>query len=86
MPTATPEMAEELIERALTLSREDRERIIIALLPSIDSPPGRPDSDWEYWKAEIARRAEAVRNGTVKTHTLEEAMALIRKAREERVS
>ena len=81
--TETPEMAEQLIERALTLSSADRERIVLALLPSIDPPPGPPDSDWAYWKMEIARRIEAVRNGTAKTVTPEQMHAAVRTALEE---
>ncbi|MBY0512326.1 MAG: hypothetical protein K2P78_00255 [Gemmataceae bacterium] len=86
--TTTPESPEalearELIERALTLPPAIRERVGLELLWSVDPPPNS-DADWAYWKAELVRRSEAVENGTMKTYTIEEAMAKIRKEREDR--
>jgi len=78
------ELTTELVERAMKLSPENRERLIELLHAGPPIPTPSPVGDWEYWKAEIKRRIEAVENGTMKTHTLEEAMADIRKAREDR--
>ena len=89
--TTTPETPEseltpDLIERLQKLSPESRDRLIVLLggSPPIPAPP--PVGDWAYWKEEIKRRIEAVENGTMKTYTLEEAMAKIRKDREDRQS
>jgi hypothetical protein len=84
-PTATPEMleAESILDRAKRLSPAIREKLGFELLYSV-SPPPNSDADWTYWKAELVRRSEAVENGAMKSYTLEEAMARIRKAREER--
>ena len=89
--TTTPETPEteltpELMERLKKLSPESRDRLIVFLggLPPIPGPP--PVGDWEYWKAEIKRRYEAVQRGEEKTYSLEEAMAKIRKDREDRTS
>ena len=87
--TTTPETLEteltpELIERLKKLSPESRDRLIVLLggsplIPALDTV-----GDWEYWKAEIKRRVEAVEKGEVKAQTLEEAMAAVRKASRER--
>ena len=58
----------------------------IARLRAMLGDPPNSDADWEFWKAEIMRRIEAVESGKVKALTHEEAMAQIRKAREERES
>jgi hypothetical protein len=85
---ATPELElpPELIERLQKLSPESRDRLIVLLggSPPIPGPP--PVGDWAYWKEEIKRRIEAVERGEEKTYTLEEAMAKIRKDREDRQS
>ncbi|MDB5307896.1 MAG: hypothetical protein JWO38_2098 [Gemmataceae bacterium] len=86
MSTATtPEMAEarELIDRAMKLSPAVRESIALELLHSVAPSPGHPGSDWAYWKAEIARRIEAVENGTMKTYTLEETLDYIQSVLDE---
>jgi hypothetical protein len=84
--TPETELTPELIERLKQLSPESRDRLIVLLggfppIPALD-----PVGDWEYWKAEIKRRVEAVEKGEVKAQTLEEAMAAVRKARQERES
>lgn len=73
--TTTPEMneARELVERAVKLPVAIRESVALAIWHSIDPPPNS-DADREYWKAEIARRIEAVENGTMRTYTLEETL------------
>ncbi|QJW96099.1 addiction module protein [Frigoriglobus tundricola] len=73
--TETPEVRD-VLDRALKLSVAERELIARRLRDSIDAPP--TDADWDYWKAEIKRRIEAVENGTMKTYTLEETMAYLR--------
>jgi putative addiction module component (TIGR02574 family) len=73
------ELTPELIERIKKLSPESRERLRALL-----GEPPNSDADWEYWKAEIKRRIEDIESGRVKALTHEEAMAFIRKAREER--
>lgn len=78
--TITP-AADALFESAMKLSATEREALGHRLLDSVAPPT---DADWEYWKAEIKRRVEDVESGRVKPLTLEEAMASIRKAREER--
>jgi putative addiction module component (TIGR02574 family) len=80
--TTTPE-ARELIDRALKLSEAERETIALRLLESIDAPPNSFESK-EALRAELQRRIEAIERGEMKTYTLEEAMAHIRKAREGR--
>jgi hypothetical protein len=79
------ELTPELIERVMKLSPENREWLR-ALLGEPPIPELPPVGDWEYWKAEIQRRIEAVERGEMKTYTLEEAMSHIRKAREDRES
>jgi len=69
----------------MKLSETDRAIIGRVLLNSVYPPPNS-DADWEYWKAEIKRRIEAVESGEMKALMHEEAMAKIRKARKERES
>jgi hypothetical protein len=82
--TPESELTPELMERLQKLSPESRDRLIVLLggSPPIPGPP--PVGDWAYWKEEIKRRIEAVERGEEKTYTLEEAMAKIRKDREDR--
>ena len=92
MSSATPktpetELTPELIERVMKLSPENRQRLIGLLGAAEPVPVPPPVGDAAYWKAEIARRIEAIQNGTMKTYTLEEAVAYWRQvdadAREE---
>lgn len=85
--TTTPETpdareARELVERAVKLPVPIREGVALAILHSIDPPPNS-DADWEYWKAEIQRRIEAVERGEMKTYTLEETLEHMQKALDE---
>ena len=54
----------------------------MAVLGSLGAPPNS-DADRGYWKAEIARRIEAVRNGTMKTYTLDETMDYLQRVVDE---
>jgi putative addiction module component (TIGR02574 family) len=75
--------ARELIDRAMRLSPIARESIAFELLDSLHGPSEDPEEVRKAWKAEIARRIEAVRNGTMKTYTLEETMEYLRKVVDE---
>ena len=72
------ELTTELVERAMKLSPENRERLIELLHAGPPIPTPSPVGDWEYWKAEIKRRIEAVENGTMKTYSIEETMEYLR--------
>ncbi len=74
--TTMPE-ADEILDRAMKLSAVEREAIARRLLDSVYPPPNTFDSK-EALQAELQRRIEAVENGTMKTYTLEEAMAYLR--------
>jgi hypothetical protein len=82
--TLESELPPEIIERLQKLSPQSRDQLIVLLggSPPIPGPP--PVGDWAYWKEEIKRRIEAVERGEEKTYALEEAMAKIRKDREDR--
>ncbi len=79
--TLTPE-AEAIIDQALKLSTPEREFLALRLLDSVYPPPNTFESP-EALRAELKRRIEAHERGEMKAYTLEEAMAKIRKAREE---
>lgn len=58
---------------ALTLRPRDRAAIIVELLESLD---GDPDTDVSAaWDAEIKRRVDQVRDGSVEGDALSEAIA-----------
>jgi putative addiction module component (TIGR02574 family) len=83
-PTETElRQARELIDRAMRLSPAARQSIALELLESLQGPPEDAEEVRKAWKAEIARRIEAVRNGTMKTYTLEETMQYLRKVVDE---
>ena len=77
--------ADDVLDRALKLSAAERERIARRLLDSVYPPPNTYESA-DALRAELVRRVEDVESGRVKALTHEEAMAQIRKAREERAS
>jgi putative addiction module component (TIGR02574 family) len=83
-PATTPEVTA-IIERALSLTEAERRVIVSRLLASIPTPPNTYDSP-EALRAELLRRVEAYDRGEMKGYTHEEAMAKIRKAREDRDS
>jgi len=69
-----PSTLDLLFEQAALLEPEERALLAHWLIDSIveDSVEKEPGYD-EYWEAEIARRMEAIRNGTAKLIPLEEA-------------
>jgi putative addiction module component (TIGR02574 family) len=79
--TMTPK-AHAILDQAMELSANEREFIALRLLESIDPPPNSYASEEEL-RAEIKRRIEDIESSKVKALTLEEAMANIRKARED---
>lgn len=81
-PTLTPK-ARGIVDQAMELSAAEREAIALRLWESIGPPPNSYESP-EALRAELQRRIEAIERGEMKTYTAEEAMAIIRKAREER--
>lgn len=62
-----------VVAEALTLRPRDRAAIIVELLESLD---GDPDTDVSAaWDAEIKRRVDQVRDGSVEGDALSEAIA-----------
>ena len=55
--------AKKILDEALTLPEEDREALVEALSESLERPR---DELSDEWKAEIARRIEAVERGESK--------------------
>jgi putative addiction module component (TIGR02574 family) len=69
---------DEILSDALQLPTEARARIAHELLRSLEPEEGCEGEDLdEAWEEEIARRAEEVLNGTVKTVPQEEVEAWI---------
>ncbi|HVL13778.1 MAG TPA: addiction module protein [Gemmata sp.] len=83
--TTTPETPEarDIIERALQLPPVERERIAHQLLDSV-YPPDDPEEVKRAWRAELQHRMDAIRDGTMKTYSVEETMAYLRQALAER--
>ena len=66
-------LVEELSHRARTLSPEDRARLAEEILASLqDEPESEVEAEWD---AEILRRLEQVKNGTVKLVPAEDVHA-----------
>ncbi|MCH7990392.1 MAG: addiction module protein [Planctomycetes bacterium] len=61
------EPVDEILERALQLSSQERGKIVAILIRSLD-PPGEDisEEEWEKaWSAEIQRRLDAVDRGEI---------------------
>jgi putative addiction module component (TIGR02574 family) len=70
--------ANELIEKALALSTEDRGAIAAYLIESLDE--GEPDLDVEEaWQHEVARRVEEIQSGKAEPVPLLEVKLRARK-------
>ena len=76
----TPEVRD-VLDRAMKLTAAERATIGRLLLDSVVPPPNA-DASEEALRAELLRRVEAVERGEMKTYSAEEAMTIIREARE----
>jgi len=87
-PIAIPEAheAQEILERAMKLSPAARESLALDLFESVESPPGHSGDDRAYWKVELVRRIEAVRNGTTAIYSFDETMAYLDQVADEGAS
>jgi putative addiction module component (TIGR02574 family) len=65
MAQITPQVSE-LLERALTLSTQERGELAARLIDSLDDQPADEGVE-EAWQEEIQRRMNDVRSGRVKT-------------------
>lgn len=82
-PTSSDqERARDLVAQAMALPPAVRESVALKLLESIEDRPADADAVKTAWREEIARRIEAVRNGTMKTYTLAETMDYLQQADE----
>jgi putative addiction module component (TIGR02574 family) len=78
MPATTTPDVDDVLDRALKLTAEQREWVALRLLDSVSPPPNAYDSP-EALKAELERRIEDVESGRVKPLSREEVMAYLRK-------
>ena len=65
MAQMTPQVSE-VLEKALTLSTQDRGLLIDRLIESLDEGPAEEGVE-EAWAEEIKRRLDDIRSGKVKT-------------------
>ena len=61
----------EVLEKALTLSVQDRGRLIDRLIESLDEGPAEEGAE-EAWASEIKRRVDEIRAGKARTIPAEE--------------
>lgn len=64
----------EIVDRAMKLSRAARESVARELIETLDEVSEDVERDKQAFREELARRIEAVKNGTMKTYTVEETM------------
>ena len=64
MAQMTPQVSE-VLEKALTLSTQDRGLLIDRLIQSLDEGPAEEGAE-EAWAEEIKRRVDDIRSGKVK--------------------
>jgi len=74
LTTSEAQEAREILDRAMKLSPDVRDSIAVELFESIDPPPFEEGEDRDYWRVEIARRLEAIKNGTAKMYSLEDTL------------
>ena len=76
MATVVSMTCEELLDRALQLPADEREKIARTLYESLADE--EDDEDEAAWAEEIKQRVEEIRNGTVETIPAEEVFAEMR--------
>jgi putative addiction module component (TIGR02574 family) len=76
MAQLTPQ-ASEILERALALSTQERGMLIDQLIESLDDAPADEGVE-AAWDAEIRRRVDEIRSGTVKTVPGEQVLRELR--------
>lgn len=72
---------EQVLQDALALSDEDREKLLVALHRSLEPEDGESltQAEWESaWAVEIQRRLKELEDGRAQLHTHEEVMAELR--------
>ena len=77
-PTPELELTPDLVERVMKLSAESKDKLVGMLMEDLDGPADDPEVVRAEWRAEIARRVEAVRSGAMKTYSVEETLAYLR--------
>ena len=65
----------ELIERVGKLAADEQDRLGILIASGLGDQFKETEEDRQYWREEIARRVETIKNGTAKFSTLEETLA-----------
>ena len=69
-----------VFDAALALPQTLRADLAARLLESLDRPPGIMSCDDPGFEAEIMRRSQQMRDGTVNPYTAEETIAAMREA------
>jgi putative addiction module component (TIGR02574 family) len=77
MAQMTPQVSE-VLEKALTLSTQDRGLLIDRLTESLDEGPAEEGVE-EAWAEEIKRRVDDIRSGKVKTIPGEQVLRKVAK-------
>jgi putative addiction module component (TIGR02574 family) len=77
MAQMTPQVSE-VLEKALTLSTQDRGLLIDRLIESLDDGPAEEGVE-EAWAEEIRRRLDDVQSGRVKTIPAEQVLRRLAK-------
>jgi putative addiction module component (TIGR02574 family) len=77
MAQMTPQVSE-VLEKALTLSTQDRGLLIDRLIESLDDGPAEEGVE-EAWAEEIKRRLDDVQSGRVKTIPAEQVLRRLNK-------
>jgi putative addiction module component (TIGR02574 family) len=81
MPPLTPQISE-LLEKALTLSTQDRGLLIHRLIASLDEEA--PEEGVEAaWDEEIKRRVDDIRSGSVRTIPGEQVLRRLKARRQD---
>ena len=76
MPQVRPQLSE-VLEKALSLSTQDRSLLIDRLIASLDEEPAEEGVE-AAWDDEIKRRIDDIRSGRVKTIPGEEVLGRLK--------
>ena len=73
--TPHSELTPDLIDRVMSLTTADKDKLVDLLVTGGSGPPDDPDAGRDVWRAEFARRIEDIRAGRITPIDARQALA-----------
>jgi len=77
LPATAPRVTDETLRTLFALPAEERQRVGMLLLDSLDSPPADPAEYRQAAKDELESRIRELEAGRMECYTMEEAIAIL---------